>query len=235
MHALETECIKEQVHAPLLCTRDSALPAHSAQSLNSVHIQQDQRLLVIKNAFLVLILGFHVIDIDCPVKLRRSCFVLVHPCVPLHRSIRLRFSRINSLLSYMIQVPDSKFAAKTSEQVIIPPACKNKKISTELIENWLSKTALKSFQKQSQQLRAILAKIEFNAVVFWLTLGCLIALHCRLFRVGWCSGACRFTMGLHHLVSHLFRFHRIAALRVNTCPTPFPFPTECQPRMHCRQ
>ena len=55
------------------------------RSLNSVQTRQDQRLLVIRNAFLVLILGFHMIDVDCRDKLR------------------------------MIQVPDSKFAAKTSE------------------------------------------------------------------------------------------------------------------------
>ena len=59
------------------------------RSLNSVQIQQDQRLLVIRNAFLVLILGFHVIDNGCRDKLRHSCFVLVHPCVPLHRSVQI--------------------------------------------------------------------------------------------------------------------------------------------------
>ena len=38
---------------------------HVRRSMNSVQIQQDQRLLVIRNAFLVKILGFHVIGIGC--------------------------------------------------------------------------------------------------------------------------------------------------------------------------
>ena len=57
------------------------------RSLNSVQIQQDQRLLVLWNVFRVLVLRFHVIGIDCRDKLRHSFFVLVHTCIPLHRSI----------------------------------------------------------------------------------------------------------------------------------------------------
>ena len=63
---MHTSCAQETLlHLCILRAR---------RSLNSVQIQQDQRLLVIRNAFLVLILLFPVIDIDCPDKLRRGCF-----------------------------------------------------------------------------------------------------------------------------------------------------------------
>ena len=39
-------------------------------------------------------------------------------------------------------------------------------------------------------------------------------------KFGLFSGASRFTVGVHHLVSQLFLFHRIAALVVNTVQTP---------------
>ena len=35
------------------------------QSLNSDQIQQDQLLLIIRNTFLVLVLGFHAVCVDC--------------------------------------------------------------------------------------------------------------------------------------------------------------------------
>ena len=41
------------------------------------------------SVFVVPVLGFHVVGIDCRDKLRHSFFVLVHPCVPLPRSIRI--------------------------------------------------------------------------------------------------------------------------------------------------
>ena len=52
----------------LSCAQETPLYLRSLRvrsSLYSVEIQQNQRLLVIRNAFLVLILGFHVIRIDC--------------------------------------------------------------------------------------------------------------------------------------------------------------------------
>ena len=82
--------VHDQVPAPS-CAQETPLSLRILcvrRSLNSVRVQQDQRPLVIKNAFLVLVLGFHVIGIDCRDKLRQSLFVLVHTCVPLHRSVQ---------------------------------------------------------------------------------------------------------------------------------------------------
>ena len=76
---------------------------------------------------------------------------------------------------------------------------------------------------------------KISIVVVWLTSDCAIALRCRLFRFGLGCGVWRFTVGVHHLVSQLFQFHRIAALVINTVPTPFPFPTACQLHKHCQQ
>ena len=64
----KNRCIRDQVHVHLLRTKETQLDLgilRVRQSLNSVQIQQDQLLLIPKNTFLVLVLGFHAIGIDC--------------------------------------------------------------------------------------------------------------------------------------------------------------------------
>ena len=83
------------------------------------------------------------------------------------------------------------------------------------------KVALK-VKKSREQLRAVVTQIVSNVVVVWLTSERLNALHCGLFGFWLCSGACRFTVGLHHLAPQ-------------SVQTPFSFLTSCQFHMHHRQ
>ena len=61
---------------------------HCRRSLNSAQVQKDQRLLVIKNVFLVLVLAFHVISIGCRDKLRPSPSKRPDRLVDVDRSFR---------------------------------------------------------------------------------------------------------------------------------------------------
>ena len=71
----------------------------------------------------------------------------------------------------------------------------------------------------------------FNVVVVWLTSDCF-HLHCIAVRSSPVCVVERGAVGLHHLVSRLFQFHRIAALVINTVPIPFPFARVVSHRCH---
>ena len=83
------------------------------------------------------------------------------------------------------------------------------------------KVALK-VKKITEQLHAVVTQIVSNIVVVRLTSERLNAWHCGLFGFWLCSGACRFTVGLHHVVPQ-------------SVQTPFSFLTACQFHMHHRQ
>ena len=97
----------------------------------------------------------------CRDNLRHKFFVLVHPCVPLYRSVRidcltwmeisedangvtdvaLDFQILQIQQLAFVNDPGTrfKFAAKTSAYVIMPQACTDKKNFIELIEILQSK------------------------------------------------------------------------------------------------
>ena len=112
--------------------RDCTLPVHSARSSKSQlrSIQQDQQPLIIRKTFLVLVLGFHVIGIDCRDKLRHNSFILIQQGVPLHRSVRIGWLTWNEISEDVhgvaCVVPDFQTLQKQQLAVVSDPGTRFK-------------------------------------------------------------------------------------------------------------
>ena len=189
--------------------------------LNELRSNWTQRLLVIKNAFRVQILEFQVIDVDCRDKLRHGCFVLVHPCVLLHRSVRINWLTWTEIFEDVYDVTGVVLDFQIQQLAVVNDPCTRFKMHRQ--ENfWVRHHSASVYKLKNTSLNwskfsiKIASKIQnenyvnnfvpsWHRTVWWLWLAVRSSSVC----VVECYDS-------HHVVSPLFQFHRIAALVINS-------------------
>ena len=176
-----------------------------------------------RNAFLVLILRFHVIDIDCRDKLRHSCFVVIHPCVSLHRSVRIEWLTWLETSENVFDVTGVDLDFQIQYLAIVNESSIKFKIRKKTPLIW-SRIDYQNNAKKLKKSWSILCnhgQNYFQRCSDLTDIGLFDSITLSLVPFRLCSGAWRF---IHHLNSQLYQFHRIAVLIISTVPTPFPIP-----------